>query len=97
MTMSWQEAAQTVRSEIEAAIPSIWRLPESFASGSRDVRSVSARCGILSKEQIGITIQGTASVARRLAAGKLSAVQVVEVVCARAAFAHQLVRMQSST
>lgn len=95
--MSWQEAAREAREAIERAIPDKWRLQQGSAEGLKDVTQVPATCGLLSDAELRITELDASSLVKKLASGALSATQVTDAFCGRAAIAHQLVRRQLFT
>ena len=73
------------------AIPGKWRINVQRWKNNKDARGVPEACGILTPRQLDITGQDTSSLLPKLHAGKLSAVEVTEAFCARAAVAHQMV------
>jgi amidase len=89
----WEEKAAQKRTSIYNLIPKEWRLPESIMKNPpKNSTLVPSQCGILSKLDLEITeIDHIEELARRIANGKYSAVQVTEAYCKRAAIAHQLV------
>lgn len=94
----WESSAREFREAIYSAIPEKWILPSSITTSIRedtkaDVSSIPTTCGLLSDGQIQITEQTASSLVEKLASGKLSSVDVTDAFCARAAIAHQLVRV----
>lgn len=90
--MSWEASAREVREALDTSIPTKWKLDQTLKSGMQDVTSIPETCGILSTEHRRITELDASNLVKLLAQGELSAVQVTEAFCARAAIAHQLVR-----
>ncbi|KAL4876348.1 amidase signature domain-containing protein [Aspergillus karnatakaensis] len=88
--MAWQTAANEIREALENSIPDKWKIP-SNQIGLRDVTKVPESCGILSEEDIAITNLDASTLVHKLTGGELTATQVTEAFCARAAIGHQLV------
>ena len=93
---SYKEISAAKQADALAKIPSEWLLDNAVAttSGSSNgsILNIPRICGILSPAQIEITENYTAvALAKGLAAGKLSALDVAEAFCKRAAIAQQLV------
>lgn len=92
-----QGVAARAQTGVLDAIPKKWRLSSAQLELVEDanVMDIPLTCGILTPEQIAITEQTATELLSKLAAGKLSSVEVTEAFCARAAIAHQLVRIIS--
>ena len=73
------------------AIPEKWRIDVQHWKRNTDARGVPEACGILTQKQLKITGQDATSLLSELYAGEVSAVEVTEAFCARAAVAHQMV------
>lgn len=88
---SWEATAAASQSAVLTAIPTKWRLKESPDPSVTDVRYVPRTCGLLTSKQLEITETTTSDLTRNLQSGALTAVEVTEAYCARAAVAHQCV------
>lgn len=73
------------------AIPQKWRIDTQQYKKNPDSRGVPEACGVLTKKQLEITAQDASSLLPKIHAGELTAVEVTEAFCARAAIAHQMV------
>lgn len=73
------------------AIPMKWRIDIQHWKKNTDARGVPEACGVLTPKQLEITSQDATTLLSMLHAGELSAVEVTEAFCARAAVAHQMV------
>lgn len=93
MSTTYHEVALRAQAGVLDSIPKKWRLTPAQLKLAEDanVIDVPLTCGILTPEQIAITEQTATELLSKLAAGKLSSVDVTEAFCARAAIAHQLV------
>jgi amidase len=94
---SYKEIAAAKQAETFSKIPSEWLLnntiPRISLLSAESVLDIPRTCGILSPAEVEITENYTAVVlTQEMAAGRLSAVQVTEAFCKRAAIAQQLVR-----
>jgi amidase len=89
----WEEKAAEKRRSLYNLIPQEWRLSESILNNPpKNSTIVPSQCGLLSKLDLEITeIDHIEELAKRIANGKYTAVQVIEAYCKRAAIAHQLV------
>ena len=91
----YQELAAKAQAAVLDSIPAKWKLsPKTLAlknSDNANVMEIPTTCGILTPRQIEITENNLTELVAKLAAGKLSSVEVTEAFCARAAIAHQLV------
>ena len=78
-------------SRLENQIPAEYRLPASLLENPpRNVTSIPATCGILTKQELAITELDATDVLANIASGTLTAVEVVTAFGKRAAIAHQL-------
>lgn len=93
--MSWHAAAKEVRDNLDHSIPEKWKLHDSQKKGLKDVTQVPLTCGLLSEDDLRITGLDASSLVAKLAKGELSATQVTEAFCGRAAIAHQLVNYEN--
>lgn len=91
---TWKERAAVKRAQLDASIPSAWRLPPSvLANLPSDVRSIPRSSGILTQLELDITEEDNAAVIlENLRARAWSSEQVTVAFCKRAAIAQQLVR-----
>ena len=94
---SWEAIVQKKQAEAAPRIPSAWRLPTEFISISEtaniNVLDVPRRCGILSSKQLEITENYDATaLLEKIHCQELSAFEVTEAFCIRAAIAQQVVR-----
>lgn len=92
MATNWKSLADAKRASILSSIPEKWRLPKiPSVEEQKDVTGPYVEQYLNSKE-IDITNTDAVGLAEKIAAGTLSAVDVTEAFCHRAALAHQLVR-----
>jgi amidase len=93
ITMSWQANVDKKRKALAALIPEKWRIPVSQlpAESQRSVVSFLKISGLLTVEELTITELTVQELARKIASGEYTAVQVCQAYCHRAAIAHQLV------
>lgn len=96
-TEPWQTIVSRKQIETASKIPAIWRLPEqpilSETSGI-NVLDVPRQSGLLSERQLEITEQYDASdLLYKIRRQELSAFEVTEAFCIRAAIAQQVVRL----
>jgi amidase len=89
---AWESIASACQSSVLEAIPAKWRLSTRPDASVTDVRHIPQTCGLMTKEQLTITEQTASELLPQLHAGSLTAVEVTEAFCARAAIAHQCVR-----
>ena len=93
---SWEVLVQTKQAEAAAKIPVPWRLPVEYTTISETARinvlDVPRRCGLLTPKQLDITenYDATALLAK-IRHQELSAYEVTEAFCIRAAIAQQVV------
>jgi hypothetical protein len=95
-TESWETLVQMKQAEAAAKIPGPWRLPAEYTNisetASINVLDVPRRCGLLSPKQLEITESYDAtSLLERIHRQELSAYEVTEAFCIRAAIAQQVV------
>lgn len=87
--------AAKAQAEVHNAIPAVWKLSSAQLElpGNANVTDIPRTCGILTPAQIGITEHTATELLAKLSTGELSSVEVTEAFCARAAIAHQLVKI----
>lgn len=95
-TDSWETLVQAKQAEAASKIPGPWRLPAVYTNisetASTNVFDVPRRCGILTPKQLEITENHDAtSLLEKIHSQELSAYEVTEAFCIRAAIAQQLV------
>jgi amidase len=78
------------------AIPEEWRIDVQKFEKNSDFRGVPEASGVLSAKQLEITGQNACQLLSQIHSGVLSAVEVAEAFCARAAIAHQMVNCLSA-
>lgn len=83
-------SAQAVQAVLDA-IPSKWKLPDGYQKPEVNLQRVAYDCGILSPRQLELTDLTASELIPQLSEGRLTATEVTEAFCARAAVAHQLV------
>ncbi|KAJ5384280.1 hypothetical protein N7517_002191 [Penicillium concentricum] len=93
--LSWEDKCAAKRAEVDAKIPTGWRLPaeilQQVDNNELEIIDVPSKCGILSKAELAITeIPDATSLRGKLAAQELSAIEVTTAFCKRAAIAQQL-------
>lgn len=91
-TEGWEAIAAERQNAVLESIPPEWRLPQDLAR-LHDVRHIAAECNLLTPQQVAITEKTASELLQDLAQRRLSSVEVTKAFCARAAIAHQLVRM----
>jgi len=96
MTEDWKTLVLKKQAEVSSQIPPAWRLPAEYTDISettnRNVLDIPRRCGILSQKQLDITENYDAtSLLQKMHRRELSAYEVTEAFCIRAAVAQQLV------
>lgn len=102
MTEPWETVVARKQAETAAKIPAAWRLPAEFTAdisetSTANVLDVPRRSKLLSDKQLEITEQYDAtSLLEKLHAGQLSAYEVTEAFCIRAAIAQQVVSWDSA-
>jgi hypothetical protein len=93
---SWTEAVKQKQAEVASQIPTAWRLPAEYTdisqTKSTNVLDVPHRCGLLSPKQLEITEKYDATaLLEKIHSQELSAYEVTEAFCIRAAIAQQVV------
>ncbi|KAJ5305614.1 uncharacterized protein N7443_005274 [Penicillium atrosanguineum] len=102
MAESWEVLVQIKQADAAAKIPTSWRLPTEYTSISettgRNVLDVPRRCGLLTPNQLEITENYDAtSLLEKISHRELSAYEVTEAFCIRAAIAQQVTRCLTET
>ena len=97
MTNTWENLVQQKQADALAKIPVAWRLPPEYTNISEtantNVLDVPRRCGILSPRQLEITeVEDATALLGKIHRQELSAYEVTEAFCIRAAIAQQVVR-----
>jgi amidase len=88
----YQKKVAALKADREAQIPKELRLPKELVeSPPLDVTGIPASSGLLTKDELAITELDATEIRDRVAAGKLTSVDVVTAFGKRAAIAHQLV------
>jgi hypothetical protein len=95
-TEPWEATVFKKQNEIASKIPAAWRLPERLITISEtsgiNVLDIPHQSGILSERQLEITEQYDATdLLRKIQRRELSAYEVTEAFCIRAAIAQQVV------
>lgn len=91
----WKAKAQTAQSILDASIPKQWLLPADKLP-SKDVKSVvdvARHSGLLSARELSITEMTATALVAGMAAGLLTAEEVVVAFLKRAVIGHQLVSL----
>ncbi|KAJ5569499.1 Amidase [Penicillium hispanicum] len=101
-TESWERLVQQKQAEAAANIPAAWCLPPEYSTISdtagTNVLDVPRRCGILSAKQLQITERYDAtSLLEKLHCRELSAYEVTQAFCIRAAIAQQVTHCLTET
>ena len=96
MADDWKTLVSKKQAEVFSQIPPAWRLPTEYTDiseeDSNNVLDVPRRCGILSAKQLDITENHDAtSLLEKIHGRELSAFEVTEAFCMRAAVAQQVV------
>lgn len=91
MASTWESIASECQSALQAKLPAKWLLPSKPGSEVTNVLDIPRTCGLLSPEQLDITERTATDLVNDLREGKLTAVQVTEAFCGRAAVAQQCV------
>ncbi|KAJ5974609.1 Amidase [Penicillium waksmanii] len=94
---NWKALVQKKQAEVSAQIPSSWRLAAEYTdiseTASNNVIDIPRRCGILTPKQLDITENHDAtSLLEKIHQQQLSAYEVTEAFCIRAAIAQQVTR-----
>ena len=93
MISSWEDLAEKKRNHLASLIPEPWRIPVGQLPdpSERNMVAFMEKCGLLNSEEYMITQLTLEQLANRIATGNLTAIQVCQAYCHRAAIAHQLV------
>ncbi|KAL4896555.1 amidase [Aspergillus ambiguus] len=100
---TWQEKAQSKRTQAAAAIPRDWILAESFRQNTTqndptNVLGIPRKCGILDEQELDITENYDATaLLEKIASGQFTAVKVTTAFSKRAAIAQQLTNCLTET
>lgn len=88
----WQEISAEKKAEQRARIPEAWLVPESLKTDLTDLRPLAQASGILTDHDLDITGEhyDATALLDKMAAGVLTAVEVVTAFCKRAAVAQQV-------
>jgi len=103
MGEEWKTLVEKKRAEAAKTIPQGWWLSPSIlesvnADADISVVDVPGKCGILTPKELEITeTYDAVDLTAKMAAKELSAVEVTEAFCKRAAIAHQVVSINSVT
>lgn len=90
--MSWEASAKAAQQSVHDSIPSKWKIaPEILSAKPSNVSRLIEDKGLLDAKQLDITSKDATEVLSLIQSGKLTATEVCEAFCARAALAHQLV------
>jgi Tfp pilus assembly protein PilO len=92
----WKLLVEKKQAEVSAQIPSSWRLAAEYTdiseTASKNVLDIPRLCGIMTPKQLNITENHDAtSLLRKIHRQELSAFEVTEAFCIRAAIAQQVV------
>ncbi|KAH8697760.1 putative amidase [Talaromyces proteolyticus] len=87
----WKLISTRARLNLWNSIPARWRLPSTLKIPDTNLQCVALHSGILTPKQIEVTELTTTELILRVHAASLTAVEITEAFCARAAIAHQLV------
>lgn len=91
MALDWEKKAKAKRQAILDSIPQKWRLERiPSAEEQKDVTDGYIR-QFLKSEEIKITETDIGGIAKQIAAGNWTSLEVTEAFCHRASIAHQLV------
>lgn len=101
-TESWESLVQMKQADAAAKIPGPWCLPTEYTNISEtagtNVLDIPRRCGLLTAKQLEITESYDAtSLLERIHRRELSAYEVTEAFCIRAAIAQQVVSLLNET
>jgi amidase len=95
---NWKVRADRKRAERDGGIPKEWLLPSKITDTVREDATISVTdiprtCGILTAKEVDITENHDAvDLVKKMAAKELTAVEVTQAFCKRAAIAQQLTR-----
>lgn len=90
-TETWQPIAAACQKAVLDSIPAKWKLASPPDASVTNVLDIPKTCGLLTPEQLRITDLGATELTAEMSAGRLTAVEVTEAFCGRAAIAHQCV------
>lgn len=90
-TEPWKLTSLRAQKALRDSIPEKWRLPGHFETPETDFQRAVLDCGILSPRQIELTELTASELLPLLHTGGLTASELTEAFCARAALSHQLV------
>ena len=85
----WQAIAAKFKSDLDAKIPSEWKLPQSLFPLPTDVSNLIPTCGLLTPLQLEILAQDATGLRDAIASRKYTSVQVAESFCRAAVIMHQ--------
>ncbi|KEF51233.1 uncharacterized protein A1O9_12736 [Exophiala aquamarina CBS 119918] len=88
---SWKHTALRARQVLSDSIPTRWKLPATFEPPDTDYQRAALDCGILTPRQVSLTHLTASELLPMLHTGTLSAAELMEAFCARAAIAQQLI------
>lgn len=88
---SWKLTARRARQVLSDSIPTRWKLPATFEPPDTNFQRAALECGILTPRQVILTNLTASELLPMLHTGSLSATELMEAFCARAAITHQLV------
>jgi len=89
--LDWKEISVRARQGVLDSIPMKWRLSKNFEKPQTNLQRIPYECGILTQRQLELTDLTASELLPLLSGGELSATEITEAFCARAAIAHQLV------
>ncbi|KAG2365968.1 amidase signature domain-containing protein [Suillus spraguei] len=88
---SYEAKARVLREQLDAKIPAALKLPPAILEDPPlDITHIPETCGLLNAQELTITELDATAVCQKIAAGELTAVEVVTAFGKRAAIAHQL-------
>ncbi|KAJ5091248.1 amidase [Penicillium alfredii] len=90
-TPLWKAISTRARQNLFDSIPLKWRLPPTFEIPDTDLQRAARESGILTPRQLQLTELTVTELSPHILAGKVTALEITEAFCARAAVAHQLV------
>lgn len=89
--MADMDICTQAQAQVLDAIPPKWKIKKDDFQNVDSSRNVPAACGVLSSAQLSITEMTSTQLLEKLHTGQISAMEVTESFCARAAIAHQMV------
>lgn len=92
-TQSWESHAQKARDVLRQSIPTQWLLPDDRLppATQKNVEDFPSKSGLLNDRELDITKKSATALVADMAAGHLSAEEVVVAFLKRAVLGHQLV------